>query len=84
MPDKRHVSATQLYELLTREFDDSAAGLCPRCRVPRPIFREGAGDGPNWRVPPLEECDSLCHSILVDVAERLGRDYAMTRPRKAA
>lgn len=85
MPDKRrHVSAAQLHEILTREFTDTAAGLCPRCRVPKPVFRDASSDGPNWRVPPLDECDALCHSILVDVAEKVACEYDMARPRKAA
>jgi len=36
---------------------------------------------PNWRVPSLDECDSLCHSILMDIAEKVGRDYDIARPR---
>lgn len=85
MPNKRKAVNTEaLHELLTREFTGTAAGLCSACRVPRPIFREGAGEGPNWRVPSLAECDSLCHTILQDIAARLGREYDMARPRKAA
>ena len=84
MPSKRRsVSAAQLHEILAREFAGTAAGLCAKCRVPKPIFRE-SGAGPNWRVPPLGECDSLCHTILMDVARKLATEYDMTRPRKAA
>lgn len=85
MPDKRRrISATELHEILAREFADTAAGLCSRCRVPRPLFRDDAGEGPNWRVPPLDECDSLCHSILMDIAQKVGREYDMAKPRAAA
>ena len=85
MPDKRKaVDAAKLHDLLTREFTDTAAGLCAACRVPKPIFREGAGEGPNWRVPPLGECDSLCHTILQDVAAKLAREYDLENPRRAA
>jgi len=85
MPEKRRkVSAAELHELLAREFANTAAGLCPGCKVPRPVFRESAGGRPNWRVPPLAECDSLCHTILTDIAEKLARDYDLARPRAAA
>ena len=81
MPNKRKsVGAGQLHELLTREFTNTAAGLCSGCRVPRPVFREH-GDGPNWTVPSLAECDSLCHTILQDIAAKLGREYALAKPR---
>jgi len=81
MTDKRrNLSAQELHEVLTREFTNTAAGLCSRCRVPKPVFRGDVTTGPNWRVPPLDECDSLCHSILMDVAEKLGREYEMARP----
>jgi hypothetical protein len=85
MPNKRRaVDGEKLHELLTREFTNSAAGLCSACRVPRPIFRDGAVQGPNWGVPSLAECDSLCHTILQDIAAKLGREYDMAKPRKAA
>jgi len=85
MTNKRKaVRGDELHELLTREFTNTAAGLCSACRVPKPIFREAANDGPNWRVPSLAECDSLCHTILQDIAARLGREYDMAKPRKAA
>jgi hypothetical protein len=85
MPDKRKsVEANELHELLAREFANTAAGLCSACRVPKPIFREGGGEGPNWRVPSLAECDSLCHTILQDIAVKLGREYQLAKPRKAA
>lgn len=85
MTDKRrNISAAELHEILTREFANTAAGLCSRCRVPKPVFRADVSAGPNWRVPALDECDSLCHSILMDIAEKLGREYTMAKPRKAA
>ena len=85
MPNKRRaVDSEELHDLLTREFTNSTAGLCSACRVPRPIFREGGGEGPNWRVPSLAECDSLCHTILQDIAAKLGSEYELVKPRKAA
>jgi len=85
MTNKRKaMSAADLHELLTREFTNSAAGLCSACRVPKPIFREAASPAPNWQVPSLAECDSLCHTILQDIAAKLGREYDMAKPRKAA
>ena len=76
---RRTVSSDQLHELLVREFRASAAGLCPGCRVPRPVFFDGARDGPNWRVPPLDECSGLCHTILADIAGRLAQGYDLAR-----
>jgi hypothetical protein len=84
MPKRRRVSSTQLHELLAREFANTAAGLCSACRVPKPVFREGGADGPNWRVPPLGECDAMCHTILMDIAAKLGREYELAKPRAAA
>jgi hypothetical protein len=72
---RRQVSIDELHELLAHEFAATAADLCTACRVPRPVFLAARGDGPNWRVPPLDECPALCHTILQDIAEKLGRQY---------
>jgi hypothetical protein len=81
MPDRRRtISAAQLHELLAREFERTAAGLCGTCRVPRPVFLESSARGPNWRLPALGECAGLCHTILEDVAAKLARDYDVKRP----
>lgn len=80
---RKKLTVTELHDLLAREFDKSAAGLCSACSVPRPVFLQSKS-GPNWRVPALEECPALCHTILQDVAEKLARDYDLAPPRKAA
>jgi hypothetical protein len=80
MPHKRRpLAAPALHDLLVREFDRTAAGLCSACSVPKPIFVEAKDGRPNWRVPPLGECDALCHTILLDLAEKLGREYELAR-----
>ena len=85
MPDKRRkVSREELHEILVRELGLTAAGLCGACRVPKPVFLESRGGGPNWRVPALEECSALCHTILQDVVAELSRKYDLSRPRAAA
>ena len=79
----RKVSATQLHEILEREFRATAADLCTGCAVPKPVFFERAGEGANWRLPPLAECNALCHTILQDIAEKLSREYDMAPPRSS-
>ena len=81
---RKKLTVTELHDLLAREFDKSAAGLCSACSVPKPVFLESKRGGANWRVPPLEECPALCHTILQDVAETVAREYDLAPPRKAA
>ena len=78
MPHRRRsVTTEELHEIVERELARTAAGLCGACRVPRPVFLAAKGDGPNWRVPGLEECPALCHTILQDVVQVLGTRYRL-------
>lgn len=80
---RRRISATELHDLLARELGKTTADLCSACSVPMPVFRE-SGAGPNWRLPAVPECNALCHTILLDIADQLARDYEITKPRAAA
>ena len=76
---QKRVSATELHDLLTREFAKTAGDLCLKCRIPMPVFRE-AKAGPNWRLGAMDECNSLCHSLVQDIAAKLGENYRLRRP----
>ena len=73
---RKKITARQLHERLEREFRGSAADSCLACRVPMPFRIEGAsGERANWRVGAIDECSTLCHSILQDIAGRLAQRY---------
>ena len=74
MPRKK-ITAAELQSLLEREFRNTAADLCLKCRVPKPVFINTAGEGGNWRVGTLAECGTMCHSIFQDVVEKVARQY---------
>ena len=76
---RKTVTATELHDLLSREYAKTAGDLCLRCRLPMPVFRESAS-GANWRLGAMDECHALCHTIAQDVAVRLAQRYQLARP----
>ena len=77
---RKRLTAEKLHDLLVREFRKTAGDHCLRCRIPLPSYFAGARDGPNWRVGSLAECDTLCHTILQDVAAGLAERYELQKP----
>ena len=75
---KKRITAEELHALLQEEFAKKAGDICAACRLPRPTYFAGARDGPNWRLPPLGECSSLCHTLAQDLAEWYGKRYEVT------
>jgi hypothetical protein len=71
---RKRVSAPELHDLLTREFAKTAGDLCLKCRLPMPVFR-ASREGPNWRLGALDECSTMCHSIVEDIAAKLAKEY---------
>jgi hypothetical protein len=79
---RKQISATELHDLLTREFAKTAGDSCLKCRIPMPAYLErGQGDGANWRIGGIAECSSLCHTILEDLVAKLSTRYDITRSR---
>ena len=76
---RKAISPTELHDLLTREFAKTAGDLCLQCRLPMPVFRESRS-GPNWRLGAMEECSTMCHTIVEDIATRLADKYELRRP----
>jgi hypothetical protein len=76
---RRKISKTELHALLERKFRSTAADQCLKCRVPMPVFVESSTGATNWRLGRLDECTSLCHSILDDIAEKLAEQYELKR-----
>ncbi len=76
---RRRIPATELHDLLARELGKTTADLCSACGVPMPVFRESR-DGANWRLPAVPECNALCHTILLDIAGKLAREYDIAKP----
>jgi hypothetical protein len=76
---RKRVSATELHDLLVREFAKTAGDLCLKCRLPMPVLRESR-QGPNWRLGSLDECSTMCHTIVADIAAKLGENYDLRRP----
>ncbi|HET7730338.1 MAG TPA: hypothetical protein VFK48_09920 [Usitatibacter sp.] len=77
---RKRLPASELHDLLTREFRGTAGDHCLRCRVPMPSWVAGAKRGPNWRIGTLDECSTLCHTILEDVAAKLADRYDIQAP----
>ncbi|MEO5676395.1 MAG: hypothetical protein ABIQ84_02515 [Usitatibacter sp.] len=77
---RKSVTASELHDLLSREFRKTAGDHCLRCRVPIPAFMDSKSGGANWRVGTLDECSTLCHSILEDLVSTLSAKYEIRRP----
>jgi hypothetical protein len=71
---RKKVTAAELHALLEREFRNSAADLCLKCKVPKPVFID-AKSGANWRVATLDECGTMCHSIFQDIVDQAAEKY---------
>ena len=72
---RKKISAAELHHLLASEFRKTAADGCLACRIPMPAYFSGAREGPNWRIGAFEECSTLCHTILQDVASKVAARY---------
>ena len=72
---KRRIDATELHALMQAEFARRAGEHCVGCRLPLPTYFAGARDGPNWRMPPLPECASLCHTLVDEVVAAYAERY---------
>ena len=79
MKKREQLSAAELHDLLTREFRNTAGDHCLRCNVPMPAYFAGSR-GANWRVGALDECSTLCHSILEDLVGKLSERYDLRAP----
>jgi hypothetical protein len=79
MPVRKRVTASELHDLLTREFGKSAGDLCLKCRLPLPTPFAGAREGPNWRLGPLSECSSMCHTIIEDLVTRFSATHELRK-----
>jgi hypothetical protein len=78
MTRKKNIDAAQLHDLLTDAFRKTAGDHCLRCRIPMPAHFAGAGA--NWRVGAIDECSTLCHSILEDVVREFAAKYQLRPP----
>jgi hypothetical protein len=72
---RKKITADELHALLEREFRNSAADLCLKCRVPKPVFMASASGAGNWRVAAMDECAVLCHTIFQDVVVKIAGRY---------
>ena len=72
---KKRIPRDKLHALLVEEYARTAGDLCTACRLPLPSYFAAAKEGPNWRLPPMEECNALCHTIAADVAARMAQRY---------
>lgn len=72
---RKRIAAAELHDLLTREFRKTAGDTCLGCRIPLPSYFAGARTGPNWRIGAFDECSTLCHTILEDVAAKVAARY---------
>ena len=78
---KRKIAPEALHALMQEEFARKAGELCAACRLPMPTYFAGAREGPNWRLPPLGECSSLCHTLVEELVARYGERFELQPPR---
>jgi hypothetical protein len=78
---KRRITVDELHARLQAEFMSRAGDLCVACRLPKPAYFAGAREGPNWRLPPLEECSSLCHTLAEELAAWYAERYEVVAPK---
>ena len=79
---RRRIPAEQLHARLQEDFAKQAAAHCIGCRVPMPTYFAGAREGPNWRLPALGECGSLCHTLVEELVARYADRYDIEPPRQ--
>ena len=72
---RKKITTDELHAMLEREFRNSAADLCLKCRVPKPVFMATASGASNWRVAAMDECAGLCHTIFQDVVVKIASRY---------
>ena len=72
---RKQIPPAELHDLLVREFRKTAGDSCLGCRIPMPAYFAGARHGPNWRIGAFDECSTLCHTILEDVAAKVAARY---------
>jgi hypothetical protein len=77
---KQRIAAGELHARLQEAFSRKAGSLCGACRLPLPRYFAGARDGPNWRLPPLEECSSLCHTLVDEIVAHHAARYELEPP----
>jgi hypothetical protein len=77
---KRRIAAAELHAQLQEAFSRKAGSVCGACRLPLPRYFAGAREGANWRLPPLEECSSLCHTLLDELVEQYAARYDLIDP----
>jgi hypothetical protein len=77
---RNRITAEALHALLQKEFAEKAGDLCAACRLPKPTYFAGARAGPNWRLPALGECSSLCHTLAEELAARYAQRYELHPP----
>ena len=77
---KRRIAAVDLHARLQEEFSRKAGEACGACRLPMPRYFAGAREGANWRLPPLGECSSLCHTLVEELVERYAARFDLEPP----
>ncbi len=80
---RKAITPSELHDLLSREFRKTGGDHCLRCRVPVPTFIDSKSGAANWRVGAIDECSTLCHSILQDLVGTLSAKYEIRRDGKA-
>lgn len=78
---RNKISPARLHELLSRDFRNTAADHCLKCKVPMPMHFNSPSGGANWRLGSGAECSGLCHTILEEIAAKLAARYDVTKPR---
>ena len=77
---RSRISVDELHAKLQAEFAARAGDICVACRLPRPNYFAGAQDGANWRLPPLGECASLCHTLAEELVAWYAERYDVRPP----
>jgi hypothetical protein len=77
---RRAIAAQELHARLQEEFQKRSGAHCVACRLPTPTYFAGAREGANWRLAPLGECSSLCHTLAEEIAARYAARFDILPP----
>ena len=75
---KEHITPTDLFVLLDREFRKRKPGQCDTCFVSLPFpLKSEASSVADWDVAPIGECPHSCRIVLDDLVENFRKKFRL-------
>jgi hypothetical protein len=78
----RSMTAQEMHDYLTREFENARKGACKSCAVPRTFWGPAAGPGASgyWYMELPIKCPNGCRDVLTKVWAQLTTEYDIAPP----